>query len=78
MHLLPKYYDCCPIPWYLYLHTIVCTDEHGIFQEIAHEDEQGFWNVTIFFQCRGSFLWFSHDVKQRGQDTRRTDSDDAD
>ena len=39
MRLLPKLYDGCVVPWCLYLHTIVCTDERGTFRrwEIADE-----------------------------------------
>ena len=29
--LLPERYDGCVFPWYLYLCTIVCTDERGTF-----------------------------------------------
>ena len=39
--LLPEQYDGCVAPWYLYLCTIVCTDERGTFRrlEIAPKDE---------------------------------------
>ena len=30
--LLPERYDGCVVPWCLYLHTIVCTDERGTFR----------------------------------------------
>ena len=41
MRLLPERYDGCVVPWCLYLHTIVCTDERGTFRhlEIAPKDE---------------------------------------
>ena len=39
--LLPERYDGCVVPWCLYLHTIVFTDERGTFRrlEIAPKDE---------------------------------------
>ena len=39
------------VPWCLYLHTIVCTDERGTFRhlEIAPKDEPDLWRSTIFF-----------------------------
>ena len=56
--LLPEWYDGCVVPWCLYLHTIVCTDECGAFRclEIAPKDEP----------VLADFFRFSHDVKQRG------------
>ena len=50
-HLLPERYDCCVVPWCLYLHTIVSTDECGTFRhlEIAPKDETDLWRSTIFF-----------------------------
>ena len=49
--LLPEQYDSCVVPWYLYLRTIVCTDESGTFRclEIAPKDEPHLWRSTIFF-----------------------------
>ena len=49
--LLPESYDGCMVPWRLYLHTTVCTDERGTFRllEIAPKDEPDFWRSTIFF-----------------------------
>ena len=39
MRLLPERYDACVVPWCLYLHTIVCTDEHAFRRlEIAPKD----------------------------------------
>ena len=48
-HLLPERYDA--VPWYLYLHTIVCINKHGTFRrlEIAPKDEPDLWRSTIFF-----------------------------
>ena len=45
MCLLPERYDSCMVPWCLYLHTIVCTDERGTFRrlEIAPKDEPDLW-----------------------------------
>jgi hypothetical protein len=39
------------VPWYLYLHTIVCTDERGTFRhfEIAPKDEPELWRFTFFY-----------------------------
>ena len=39
------------VPWCLYLHTIVCTDERGTFRrlEIAPKDEPDLWRSTIYF-----------------------------
>ena len=49
--LLPERYDGCVVPWYLYSHTIVCTDERGTFRhlEIAAKDEPDLWRSTISF-----------------------------
>ena len=49
--LLPERYDGCVVPWCLYLRTIVCTDECGIFRrlEIAPKDEPDVGRSTIFF-----------------------------
>uniref|UniRef100_A0A4W5L7N7 Leishmanolysin-like peptidase n=1 Tax=Hucho hucho TaxID=62062 RepID=A0A4W5L7N7_9TELE len=43
-HLLPERCDGYVVPWCLYLHTIVCTDERGTFRclEIAPKDEPDF------------------------------------
>ena len=51
MRLLPERYDGCLVPWCLYLHTLVCTDECGIFShlEIAPKDEPDLWRSTILF-----------------------------
>ena len=61
MRLFPERYDGCVVPWCLYLHTIVCTDERSTFRhlEIAPKDEPDLWRSTVFF------LKSSHDVKQR-------------
>ena len=39
--LLPERYDGSMVPWCLYLHTIVCTDDCGTFRhlEIPPKDE---------------------------------------
>ena len=60
--LLPERYDGCVVPWCLYLHTIVCTDERGTFRhlEIALKNEPDLWRSTI------DLFLFSHDVKERG------------
>ena len=49
--LLPERCGGCVIPWCLYLHTIVCTDERGTFRhlEIAPKDELDLWRSTLFF-----------------------------
>ena len=49
--LLTELYDGCVVPWCLYLHNIVCTDERGTFRrlEIAPKDEPDLWRFTIFF-----------------------------
>ena len=57
--LLPERYDSCVVPWCLYLHTIVCTDERGTFRrlEIAPKDEPDLWRSTIFF-LRSWLIYF--------------------
>ena len=49
--LLPERYDGCVVPWCIYLHTIVCTNERGTFRdlEIAPKDEPDLWRSTITF-----------------------------
>ena len=49
MSLLPERYDGCVVPWCLYFHTIVCTDECGTFRrlEIAPKDEPDLGRSTI-------------------------------
>ena len=49
--MLFRSYDGCVVPWCLYLHTIVCIDEHGTFRhlEIAPKDEPDLWRSTIIF-----------------------------
>ena len=49
--LLPEWYDGYVVPWCLYLHTIVCTDERDTFRrlEIAPKDEPDLWRSTIWF-----------------------------
>ena len=67
--LLPERYDGCVVPWCLYLHTIVCTDESGTFRclEIAPKDEPDLLRSTIFFsEVLADFFGFSQDVKLRG------------
>ena len=56
--LLPEWYDGCVVPWGLWLHTIVCTDERGTFRrlEIAPKDEPDLWRCTICFWGLGWFL----------------------
>jgi hypothetical protein len=51
IRLLPERYNGCVVPWCLYLHTIVCTDERGTFRhlEIAPKDEPDFRRSTICF-----------------------------
>ena len=43
------------VPWCLYLHTIVCTDERGTFRrlEIAPKDEPDLWRYAIVFLGSG-------------------------
>ena len=59
MSLLPDRYDGCVVPWCLYLHTIVCTDECGTFRrlEIAPKDEQDLWRSAISF-LRSWLIYF--------------------
>jgi hypothetical protein len=67
--LLPEPCDGCVVPWCLYLHTIVCTDECGTFKhlEISPKDEPDLWRSTkTISEVLADFFWFSHDVKQRG------------
>ena len=49
--LLPERFDGCVVPWCLYLHTIICTDDHGTFGhlEITPKDEPDLWRSAIFF-----------------------------
>ena len=49
--LLPERYDGYIVPWCLYLHTIVRSDERGTSRrfEIAPKDEPDVWRSTIFF-----------------------------
>jgi hypothetical protein len=49
--LLPERYNGCVVPWCLYFHTVVCTDECGTFRclEIAAMDEPDLWRFTIHF-----------------------------
>ena len=46
--LLTELYDCCVVPWCLYLCTIVCADELGTIRglEIALKDEPELWSST--------------------------------
>jgi hypothetical protein len=59
MRLLPKWYDGCAVPWCLYLHTIVYTDERGTFRhlEIAPKDEPDLWRSKHFF-LRSWLIYF--------------------
>ena len=59
MRLLPEWYDGCVVPWCLYLHTIVCTDDHGTFRhlEIAPKDEPDLWRSPIVF-LRSWLIYF--------------------
>ena len=59
MCLLPERYDGCVAPWCLYLRTIVCTDERGIFRrlEIAPKEEPDLWRSPIFF-LRAWLIYF--------------------
>ena len=59
MRLLPERYDCCVVPWCLYLHNIVCTNERGSFRclEIAPKDEPDLWKSTIYF-LRSWLIYF--------------------
>ena len=52
MRLLPERYDGCVVPWCLYLHTVVWTDERGTYRrlEIAPKDEPNLWRFIVFFQ----------------------------
>jgi hypothetical protein len=65
--LLPERYDGCVVPWYLYLGTIVCTDERGTFWclEIAPKDEPDLWWSKENSEVLADSFGFSHDVKQR-------------
>ena len=56
--LLPERYDGCAVPWCLYLHTIVCTDENDTFRrlEIAPMMNQTFGGLHLFFWGLGWFL----------------------
>ena len=66
--LLPERYDGCVVPWCLYLHTIVCTDERCTFRhlEIALKDELDLWrSKNVFPEVLADFFLFSHAVKQR-------------
>ena len=49
--LLPERYDICVVPWCLYLHTIVCTDECGTFRhlEILPRMNQTCGGLQCFF-----------------------------
>ena len=49
--LLPERYDGFVVPWCLYLHTIVCTDERGTFRrlEIVSKEDSDLWRSTIYF-----------------------------
>ena len=49
--LLPERYDGCVVSWYLYLRTVVCTDERGTFRhlEIAPKDEPDLWRSSNFY-----------------------------
>ena len=49
--LFPERYDGCVVPWYLYLRTIVCTDERATFRRlvIAPKDEPDLWRSTNVF-----------------------------
>ena len=46
--LLPERYDGCVVPWYLYLHTIVCTDERGIVRRL--------WRSSFFSEVLADFF----------------------
>ena len=61
MRLHPERYDGCMVPWCLYLHTIVCTDEGGTFRhlEIAHKDESDLWRSTFYF-LRSWLIYFDY------------------
>ena len=37
--LLLERYDGCVVPWCLYLHTIVCTDERGTFRHLERMNQ---------------------------------------
>ena len=58
MRLLPERYDGCVVPWFLYLHTIICTDERGTFRrlEIAPKDEPDLWRSTVFSEVLSDFF----------------------
>ena len=61
-------YDDCVVPWSLYLHTIVRTNERAPFRrlEIAPKEEQVLKVYNVFPEVFSDFFRFSHDVKQRG------------
>ena len=59
MRLLPERYDDCVVPWCLYLHTTVCTDECGTFRhlKLSLKDEPDLWRstiITFFFPMMSS------------------------
>lgn len=51
MLLLPERYDGCMVPWCIYLHTIVRTDERGKCRhlEIAPKGKPELWTATRDF-----------------------------
>ena len=46
--LLPERYDGCVVPWWLYLRTIVCTDEHGTFRRFGNGSSLGARLVEVY------------------------------
>ena len=51
MHLLPERYDGCVVPLYLYLRTIVCTNERGTLRclKIASKVEPDLWRSWLIY-----------------------------
>ena len=65
MHLLPERCDGSVVQWCLYLHTNVCTDEHGTFKYLKRMN-QTCGGLQFYSEVFAYFFLFSHDVKQRG------------
>jgi hypothetical protein len=67
--LLPERYDGCVVPWYLYLRTIVCTDERSTYPQAFGNCSQEWTRLLEVYKKKSEvladFFRFSHDVKQR-------------
>ena len=69
MRLLPERYDGCVVPWCLYLRYYCLYRWMGYLQAFGN-CSQG-WTRLVevynsFPEVLADFIWFSHDVKQRG------------